>query len=40
MAEGYRAGATATWVGLIGGYLDVQAQYKQMTIDFKVAGSD
>ena len=40
MAEGYGVGATATWVGLNGGYLDVQAQYNQMTIDFKVAGSD
>ena len=40
MAEGYGIGATATWVGSNGGYMDVQAQYNQMTIDFKVAGSD
>ena len=39
MAEGYGIGATATWVGLNGGYLDIQAQYNQITIDFKVAGS-
>ena len=40
MAEGYGIGATATWVGSNGGYMDVQAQYNQMTIDFLVAGSD
>ncbi len=37
MADGYGVGATATWVGLNGGYLDIQAQYNQMTIDFNVA---
>ena len=40
IAEGYGIGATATWAGVNGGYLDIQAQYNQMTIDFKVAGSD
>ncbi len=40
MADGYGVGATATWVGLNGGYLDIQAQYNQMTIDFDVAGTD
>ena len=39
MAEGYGVGATATWIGLNGAYLDIQAQYNQMTIDFLVAGS-
>ncbi len=40
MADGYGVGATATWVGANGGYMDIQAQYNQMTIDFNVAGSD
>ena len=35
-ASGNGVGATASWIGLNGGYLDLQAQYNQMTIDFFV----